>query len=343
MPEYRPEYQRWSTGAGASWTPRGAATGPNQVLFGFHNKFPSASELARHVAGFDRWAMFTLEQPPIELENVGQLGSSPFDFDGRDPLADDGGPPLQDPARNGAASGAFLRATWPYFYRFLASYDPSLAHIMAGQPLIPRSPDGGPSAFKPAANRAEMTFRHLRPGGNVLSIGTDRISTGNNLVSIAKEAQTRGTGEIVRIDPRVVTAKGETFLRPKDLLLDLHEFEQVTRAEIARGGQGKNAMQRLNNRMIAIGRAKQYAGNFGEGQGVGQIPPEAVSGVKSAAADLATMRAMQGIRVGGGILMVYGAYKSVDRIANAPREVRPRVATQEIGGWAGGFGGAWAV
>ena len=369
MAEYRQAYQRWRSERSTSPPPaprpgeraasRGPAIdrarvaaldgppdGPGQVLFGFHNTFPSPAELAIRTAGFDRWAMFTLEQPLVELDDVDRLGAMAFEFDGLAPLQDTGDPPLSDHGRNGAATGAFLRATWPYFYRFLASYDPPLARIMAGQPLVPRSPNGGPAAFVPAASRAEMTFRHTRPGGNVPQIGTDRISAGQNLVRIVTEASSRGTGQIVRIDPHVVSGKPGTFLGPQELRLDLNEFERVTRNQLdeaLRGARGHNATQRLKERLNAVARASNYVKGYGEGHGVGSIPPEAIRGVHSPTAEIATMRSMQGIRVAGGILMVYGAYQSLDRVASAPSELRPRVATQEIGGWAGGFGGAWAV
>ncbi len=306
------------------------------------------------MAGFRRWAIFTLEQPITELARHNQHGSMPFSFEHRpSPFAFE--PTLPKPteqssllphARDGAATGAFLRATWPYYYRFLASYDPGLAQIMAGQPLVPRAPTGGPTAFQSAATQAEMTFRHTRPGGNVLQVGTDRISTGNNLVRILEASQGRGTGQIIRIDPSVVSRTGQTFLSARDVLADLDEFEQITRRELdeaARAGRGRNHLDRLRNRLNGINQARQYVRSYGEGHGVGSIPSRAVSGVRSTTAELRALRATQGLRVAGGVLMVYGAYESVDRIASASASERPRVATQEVGGWAGGFAGAWAV
>jgi hypothetical protein len=191
-----------------------------------------------------------------------------------------------------------------------------------------------------------MTFRHTRPGGNVLQVGTDRISTGNNLVRILEASQGRGTGQIVRIDPSVVSRSGQTFLSARDLLSDLNEFEQVTQREIKeaiQAGRGRTHLDRLRNRLNGIKQARQYVHSYGEGHGVGSVPSRAISGVGSTSAELSAMRATQGLRVAGGILMVYGAYESVDRIASAPAVERPRVATQEVGGWAGGFAGAWAV
>jgi hypothetical protein len=327
-------------------TPNKQPQGPGEVLFGFHDNFPSSRELMARMAGFDRWAIFTLEQPPIELARHGQYGSMPFVFDSSPAPAREETRSQASHARNGAATGAFIRATWPYYYRFLAEYDPPLARILAGQPLLPRAPDGGLADFQPAATRAEMTFRHTRPGGNARQIGTDRISTGRNLVSIVEEARTRGTGEIVRIDSRVAGRDGKSFLHHRDVLADLKEFEQVTQRELAaavREGRGRNFTQRLQSRLKAIGDARKYVRNFGEGQGVGELPSKAISGLKSGSAELRAMRAIQGVRVAGGILLVYGAYQSVDRIAHAPAAQRPRVVTQEAGGWAGGFAGAWAM
>jgi len=43
------------------------------------------------------------------------------------------------------------------------------------------------------------------------------------------------------------------------------------------------------------------------------------------------------IRVGGTVLMVYGAYKTGERIANAPEEEKPIVIAEEAGSWGGGF------
>src|SRR5882724_3821931 len=106
MSEYKQEYQRWSM-AGSPSRPPARSPGvraAGQVLFGFHNAFPKPSELARCTAGFDRWAIFTLEQPLAELENVYRVGAAPFEFDGLAPWSDDSGPPLGDQARNGAVT-----------------------------------------------------------------------------------------------------------------------------------------------------------------------------------------------------------------------------------------------
>jgi hypothetical protein len=53
--------------------------------------------------------------------------------------------------------------------------------------------------------------------------------------------------------------------------------------------------------------------------------------------------ATHGLRMVGGALIVYGAYSSIQRVREAPKCERNRVATQEVGGWMGGLIGAWSV
>jgi hypothetical protein len=101
-------------------------------------------------------------------------------------------------------------------------------------------------------------------------------------------------------------------------------------------------LQSLANRVSGAERASEYVRSFKEGQGVGRIPSRAISAM-APETELAWMQAVRGIRVAGGILIVYGAYKSADRIVKASRCERPRVAVQEAGSWAGAFAGAWIV
>ncbi|WP_158619398.1 LysM domain-containing protein [Corallococcus sp. AB011P] len=329
----------------ASQLAGGRSKGPGEVIYGFQGAFPSPQELATRMAGFHRWAIFTMEHPVTELAQHRQYGAMPLAF-GQPVYQHEQAFPALSYGRNGAATGALIHAAWPYYYRFLASYDPALSQIMAGQPLVPKSPAGGPSSFKAASSRAEMTFRHTRPGGNVLKVGTDRISTGKNLGRIIQGSSTRGTGQVVRIDPRVVKQGGGTFFSAREVLADLKKFEQATVRELdeaSRGGRGQNHLDRLRKRLSAVNQSRTHVRSYGEGHGVNSIPAKSISPIKSLKAELYASRATQGLRFTGGVLVVYGAYESVDRIASAPAAQRPRVATQEAGAWAGGFAGAWAV
>ena len=57
-----------------------------------------------------------------------------------------------------------------------------------------------------------------------------------------------------------------------------------------------------------------------------------------------TMLAGGAIRVGGTVLMLYGAYNSAQRIANAaPGKERQRVILEEASGWGGGAVGGWVA
>lgn len=315
-----------------------------QALFGFSgNNFPGLDKLAYYLQNFDFWSVYTLDDLPMGTADLLAAASKmprPFKF------SFSGFPDLDGSAGLGAA-GARLWASnaWPYYYRFLSATDPTVAKILAGQDLaVTVKPSKG---FQAAASRAEMTYRHLRPGGNVLEIGTDRISTGRNLPLIYEGASTRGTGEVIRVDPRVIAKKGKTFLSQNDLMSDLEEFEAQTQKELTKlksEGAGKTKIKKLETRLEAIDKSKDYVSKFKEGQGVESIPNEAISPAsKMVSSELAAMRLSKGLRFGGGVLMVYGAYSSAKKIYTATPEARPRVATQEAGGWAGGLAGAWAV
>jgi hypothetical protein len=149
------------------------------------------------------------------------------------------------------------------------------------------------------------------------------------------------------VDPRVVAKQGKTFLGQAELMADLAEYESQTKSELAKlkqEGAGKGKVGKMETRLKAIDKAKEYVGKFQEGQGVDAIPSRAIKPAASmVSSELAAIKLSKGIRIGGGILMVYGAYSSTKRIYEATPEARPRVATQEAGGWAGGFAGAWAV
>lgn len=243
------------------------------------------------------------------------------------------------PAAAGAPALFIPEMNW--YYRVLASTDPSAVQLLGGANLTPRPPDPG-SVFKPAATEAEMTFRHLRPGGNVPKIGTDRISTGN-LAAFEKLLVSRGTGELVRIDVEAARRLGARFLEHGEIMAQLEQIGRDLAQQLAAArsaGRGKTFIAKLESRLVALERAKEYARGFGEGQGVGVVPSKSISQVKgpnmagAVAGEKAFLRGITVLRYGGRVLLVVGAGMSVARIATAPEAERGRVAAQEGGGWA---------
>lgn len=222
----------------------------------------------------------------------------------------------------------------PYYYRFLASYDPTIAQIRGGADLFP--PPLDPSrTFRPAASQAEMTFRHLRPGGNVLQIGSNRISTGRNLNVLIELAEQRGTGQIVRIDPQGARAAGSGFLEFDQIMRDLDTYEAQVRRELdeARAaGRGKNAIKRIENRLNALEQARRYAQGFEEGHGVGRVPSSAVSGVRYPRLERWGPRAVRGA---GWALLAFDAWVRTERVLDAPPEERGYETRKQVAGFAG--------
>lgn len=144
---------------------------------------------------------------------------------------------------------------------------------------------------------------------------------------------------------------GGEFLTNQEVLAELDKFEEALEGELTKArseGRGKTFIERLEGRLEALKSARSRGEFFGEGQGVNEIPPSAISEVPGGTApeaisrELATLRTIKGVRIGGRVLLVYGIYKSAERIAEAPPEARPRVATQEAGGWAVSIPAAWA-
>ncbi len=235
-----------------------------------------------------------------------------------------------------------------WYYRVLSPKDPAMAQLLGGADLLPRPPDPG-FTFKPAASEAEMTFRHLRPGGNVPQVGTNRISTAADLEAFRTILAERGTGELARVDVEAARRLGAQFFEQGDIMRHLEEIgAQIAKelAEVRAAGRGGTYIARLENRMRALEAAKAYARTFAEGQGVGRIPSGAITNVRGSnlASAVAGERALQfGIKAfkyGGRVMIVVGAAMSAERVASAPEGQRARVATQEAGGWAFSLAGA---
>ena len=237
-----------------------------------------------------------------------------------------------------------------WYYRVLSLTDPGVADILGGVNLLPRPPDPG-FTFMPARSAAEMTFRHMRASGNVLQLGTNRISTAADLEAVATRLAGRGTGELIRVDVETARRLGAEFLEHGDIMAHLDEIgrDLGRQLEMARStGRGKNFVSRLEARLRALEAARDYAQGFQEGHGVGAIPSRAVSPVEGAdlASAVAGERAFLGnlrfVRYGGQVLLVVGAAMSVAKVVSAPPEQQGRIAAQEAGGWALSFGGAAA-
>ncbi|MEZ4324198.1 MAG: hypothetical protein R3B40_03205 [Polyangiales bacterium] len=148
---------------------------------------------------------------------------------------------------------------------------------------------------------------------------------------------------MVRIDPNMLTTE---FLTQQNLIDDLDAMAAQVERELAdavSAGRGETYLRRIRDRQSAVGRARQAVLGFREGHVVGEVPSSAISPARSLRAERAARWGMQGLRVAGGVLIVYGAYTSVQRVREAPQRHRARVTSQEIGGWGGGFAGAWAV
>jgi hypothetical protein len=256
--------------------------------------------------------------------------------------------PEQTALAGGAGASFIPEPLW--YYRVLAGSDPSVTAIRAGADLIPRVPDPG-YTFQPAASRAEMTFRHTRPGGNVPQVGTNRISTARALDAFETLLRERGTGEMVRVDVNAARRLGAEFLEHPEIQLDLDAMERAIQAELEEAratGRGRTYIARLESRLRALRAAREYTVAFQEGHGIGRIPSGAVTPVEGAtlseavAAERALLRNVRYLRWGGRVFLVLGVGLSVHRVASATSDERPRIVVQEAGGWAFSLAGAWA-
>jgi LysM repeat protein len=309
------------------------------------NNVCELDELQRLMAGFDDWAVFTLEQLPVETQKHDTFPRAPFALDilpswNQHPLYGGLGA-----AATLAPSWLWSSAGWHYYYRALATHQPTVAQILAGQDVLPRPTNAG-TPYEPTKTRAEMTMRHLDTRGNQgLVKGTNRISLSRD-VKLAYELSLRegSSGEIIRVNSRNLVSQGVDFLHSKELLADLDKWERETRQEL-RSSDSKAKTQRYETRLQQIEKARAYLRRWAEAQAVERIPSQSVKPVRVAApwSQRLARGGHMGLRVGGGALMVYGVYSSYQRISEAPRQQRGRVVTQEVGGWAGGFAGAWAL
>ena len=244
--------------------------------------------------------------------------------------------------------GSLLTPNMNWYYRVLVSSDPRAASILGGANLTPRAPDPG-FTFQPASSPAEMTFRHTRPGGNVPQVGTDRISTGQNLEAFETVLADRGTGEMIRVDVDAARRLGAQFLEQGDIMAHLDEVGRDLNKQLAdarTAGRGKTHIAKLEGRLKALQRARDYAETFGEGHGVDSIPSEAMSRVdeptisEAVAGERAFLGGIKAFRYGGRVLLVVGNGMSIARVASAPEGKRVRTAAEEAGGWAFSLGGA---
>jgi hypothetical protein len=194
-----------------------------------------------------------------------------------------------------------------------------------------------------------MTFRHLRSGGNVLEKGTNRISTARELEAFKTLLQERGTGELARVDVNAARRLGAEFIEHGDIMGHLEQIERDIVAELKaanEAGRAKNFIARLEKRLNACRKAREFAQAYLEGQGVERIPSRAITRVKGSniaeavAGEQAFLKGVRFFRYGGRVLVIVGAGMSIHRIASAPPELQGRVATQELGGWALSLAGA---
>jgi Domain of unknown function (DUF4157) len=256
--------------------------------------------------------------------------------------------PSAVPGAIGSASLFTPQTNW--YYRVLSPADPSMAQLLGGADLLPRPPDPG-FTFRPAASEAEMTFRHMRPGGNVPQVGTNRISTAADLEAFRTILAERGTGELARVDVEAARRLGAQFFEQGDIMGHLEEIGAQIAKELAQArasGRGGAFVARLESRMRALEAAKAYARTFAEGQGVGRIPSGAITNVggsnlaRAVAGEQALRFGIKAFRYGGRVMIVVGAAMSVERVVTAPEGQQARVATQEAGGWAFSLAGAEA-
>jgi len=323
--------------------------GGGAVMFVFTgNSMPSREEIEKAMSGFETWGIMTAQSPLIEM--TGPAAESTFDvtlpgFEGTTEAT--GGVLSAGGSWGGAGGGALINSGWPYLYRALLNSDATTAGILAGDSILPRPPTSG--IFQPAASRAEMTFRHLRPGGGGLFHGTDRISLGKDFKAIYKIAgNPNAPGTLVRVDPNLAQAEGAQFLHPAELNADLDVMERQILQELEAAqaaGAGKTKIAKINARLDGLARAREYVIKYQEVHVVSEVPGRAVSVAARSSWTEGAMRfgATGGLRVVGGVLIVYGAYKSVQRVREAAPCQRNRIATQEVGGWVGGLIGAWTV
>lgn len=245
----------------------------------------------------------------------------------------------------GVSTGIIMLPETNWFYRAISQQD--LESLNLGKGLTPVK-GTKPS---PPASAMEGTYRHLSPQGNVPTVGTDRISTAENLEAFKGILKDRGAGELVRVDATMARKLGSRFLTHDEILKHLDEFEKAVNEELAKAkasGRGKNAIARIEERLRKLNAGREYAIKFRENQSIGGIPQKAISKVKgsslakAAANEQLFLSGIKFLRFAGRVLMVVGVIDSVITIASASPDQRVRAAAKEAGGWAFSIAGAKA-
>ena len=173
----------------------------------------------------------------------------------------------------------------------------------------------------PAGSIIESSFRHLRPGGNALIKGTDRISWADNFLKAEKLAQINGSNQVAVINREVAESLGIQIYSPQELLEHLAAQKKLLEEDLAKA-VGKNKQNKIRNSITALTAAEQYVKKYGEFHTVGPIPdgaldPKAVARIKLA-------------RNVGRVLVGLSIYISIQKVLSAEPDRQTAVLVDEV-------------
>lgn len=210
-----------------------------------------------------------------------------------------------------------------------------VASLAAGQGM---DPVAGTNPL-PAADAAEMSFRHLRPVPKTTPLpswsphvaGSDRISWATDLGVAAKRAT--GWDTYVARLKDIAPQLGTVIRTPQELLQDLDAMEARLQAALA------TAASRTKQRAIAwdldsIKRAREHVTNLAEWETVGHVPQNAVISY--------VLEKIQLLKVGGYVLLGLAMILSAWNILAADPDRHDEVAIDEAASWAAGWYIPWA-
>ncbi|MCO8123236.1 hypothetical protein NHH03_15920 [Stieleria sp. TO1_6] len=205
----------------------------------------------------------------------------------------------------------------PELFRGLQPHD--VASFQAGNGL---SPVVG-SNPRAAVSQAEMTYRHLRPGGNARIAGSNRISWTTVPEMAEVLAGKNQTNQVLALDPVMAKQNGVRIMSPKELLSDLEKYRSQLQSEIDSGTLGKGRLQRVNASLKAVSDAKGYVQTYGERHTVGPIPDEALLNAKQ-------LKQIRSAQSAGRVLIGLSVFLSAKEVMDASPERRNAVLIDEV-------------
>jgi hypothetical protein len=250
------------------------------------------------------------------------------------------GESIQDVIGKSGIAGAKSQAAW--YLRLLTPGQPEVL-AAAGELQAARG-----TGWKPAASEIEQTFRHVATSRGAEIYGTNRLSmtTSTKAIQMIIDAGRGAPGNpVVRVNVEELRRLEVRFLSNPHVQDQLKEVVAHTEKELfdaVSSGVGKTKVAKLHDRWAGAIKAQRDAARFADAHVLDRMPGAALSDARpSLRAERRLQLGAKFARVGGRVLVVYGAWQSTERILQARSgSERDQVILEEAAGWAGAVAGA---